>query len=88
MAYLMLFSSYNYDVELEEVISYSPVMIIMQECIKLKDQKWEEKKGLLTTFNGQHHSLPNYFLFISREELPMRCHQIFSKKRFCGFSGT
>jgi hypothetical protein len=33
MVHLMLFSSYNYDDELEEVISYLPVMIIMQECI-------------------------------------------------------
>jgi hypothetical protein len=32
VVHLMLFSSYNYDEELE-VISYLPVMIIMQECI-------------------------------------------------------
>ena len=35
----MLFSRYNYDADLEEVGNYSPLVIMMQECIRKKESE-------------------------------------------------
>jgi hypothetical protein len=70
MEYLMLFSRYNYDAD-EEVGNYSPLVIMMQECIRKKESEKEKRKGLLIVFIKVNKIVFRNIFFLSQEN---NCH--------------